>query len=87
MIHIQRNSVLIIQTLEIGEIGDVIKHSSKVITTLTSLLLNYATLSFNLLQTLTLAYQPFNATQPGHFGDCWLSVPPGTSSQLSQLLQ
>lgn len=81
-IHIQRKYVQIIQSPEMGEIGEIIKHSSKVITSFTSPLLYNTNLSFHLLlQTLALAYQLPNVTQPGHFGDCWLVSPLGTGSQ------
>ncbi|XP_021516443.1 endogenous retrovirus group FC1 Env polyprotein-like isoform X2 [Meriones unguiculatus] len=82
-IYIQRTYIPITQSLNMGEVGNVIKHSSKVIASLTSPLLNNTNLSFRLLlQTLTLAYKLLNVTQPGHFGDCWLCVPPGSSSEL-----
>ena len=80
-IYIQRKYIPIIQPLDIG---DIIKHSSKVITSLTSSPINSVNLSFcNLLQILTSAYQLLNVTQPCQFGDFWQSAPPDTSSQLS----
>lgn len=66
----------IIQPLEIRETGEVIEHFFKVITSLTSPLLNSTNLfSDLLLQTLTLGYQLLNITQPGHAGDSRLCVP------------
>ena len=83
-IHIQRKCVSIAPPLNIGKVGEIIKHSSKVLTSLTSPLMNSTNLPFCLLlQTLTLAYQLLNVTRPGCFKDCWLRVPPGTNSQLS----
>jgi hypothetical protein len=59
------------------------KHSSEVLTSLTSSLMNGTNLSSSLLfQTLTSAYQVLNVTRPVHFEDCWLCVPPETNSQL-----
>jgi hypothetical protein len=82
-ICIPRKYVSIAQPLDIGKVGDVIKHSPEVFTSLTSPLINSINLSFCLLfQTLTLVYQFLNVTRPGCFKDCWLCVPPGTNSQL-----
>lgn len=54
MIKIQRQYILITQALEIGEIEEVIQHSSKVVTFLIFPLLNNTNLLFRLLlQTLT----------------------------------
>ena len=83
-VHIQRKYVSIAQPLDIRNVGEVIQHSSEVLTSLTSPLINGTNLSFHLLlQTLTLAYQLLNVTRPVCFKDCWLCVPPGTNSQLS----
>jgi hypothetical protein len=83
-IHIQWKYVSITQPFDIGKADEIIKHSSEVLTSLTSPLINNTNLSFCLLlQTLTLAYQLLNVTRPGHFRDCWLCVPPGTNSQWS----
>ena len=82
-IKIQRKYVSIAQPLDIEGVGKIIKHSSEVLTSLTSPLINGTSLSFRLLlQTLTLAYKLLNITRPGRFKDCWLCVPPGTNSQL-----
>jgi hypothetical protein len=71
MINIQRNY----QPLETGEVEEIIKLSSKVITSSTSSLLNNTNLSFHLLfHILTSAYQLLNVTQPGYFEDFWLCV-------------
>lgn len=71
MINIQRNC----QLLETGEVEEIIKLSSKVITSSTSSLLNNTNLPFHLLfQILTSAYQLLNVTQPGYFEDFWLCV-------------
>lgn len=77
-IKIQRKYILIARHLGIGEVGEMIQHSSKVTTSLSSTL----PVSYLLLQTLTLAYWLLDVTQPGLFGDCWFCVPPGASSQL-----
>jgi hypothetical protein len=83
-IHIQRKYVTITQTLDIRKVGEINKHSSEVLTSLPSPLINSTNLSFCLLlHTLTLAYELINVTRPGCFKDCWLCVPPGTNSQLS----
>ena len=79
---IQRKSVSISQPLDIIKVGEVIKHSSEVLTSLTFPLINGTTLSFCLLlQTMTSAYQILNVTWPGCFKDCWLCIPLGTKSQ------
>jgi hypothetical protein len=53
-IHIQRKYVSIAQPLNTGKVGEIIKHSSKVLTSLMSPLMNSTNLSFCLLlQTLT----------------------------------
>jgi hypothetical protein len=71
-ILIQRKYVSIAQTLDIGKVGEIIKHSSEVLTSLISPLINDTNLSFLLLlQTLTSLYQLLNVILPGHFKDCW----------------
>jgi hypothetical protein len=74
-IHIQRKCVLIAQPLDIRKVGEVIQHSSEILTSLTSPL-NGTNFSFRLLlQTLTSAYQLLNVTRPGCFKVCWSHVP------------
>ena len=83
-IHIQRKYISIAQPLGIEKVGEIIKHSSEVLDSLTAPLINGTNLSFRLLlQTLTSAYQLLNVTRPGRFKDCWLCVPPGIDSKLS----
>lgn len=83
MIKIQRKYIPITQPLEIGGVGRGESTFLKVITSLTFPLLNNTPLSLHLLlQTLTSACWLLNVTLPGHFGDRWLGVPPGPSSQL-----
>lgn len=78
-IKTQRQYALMAQALEIGEAGEVIQHSSKV---RIAPVWNNTELSLHLLlQTLTLAYRLLDVTQLGHFGDGWLCVSFGTSSQ------
>lgn len=71
------------QALETGELQEETQHSSKLITSLISSLLNNTNLSFHLLlQTLTSSYQLLNINQSDGFGDCWLCVSSGMSSTL-----
>jgi hypothetical protein len=76
-IHTQRKHFSIAQPLDIREVGEVMKHSAEVLTSLTSPLINGTNLSF---QTLTLAYQLLYVTSSK---DCWLCLSSGSNSQLS----
>lgn len=74
-IKIQRKASPITPPIKTGAIEEVIQHSSKTVASNTPSLLNNTNLTFRLLpQTLTLAYQFLNVTQPGSFGDCLLCV-------------
>lgn len=82
MVKVQRKYISITQPLEIGGVGEVTQCSSRSKPLMYTLLNNTNLSLCLLLQTLTSPYWLLYVTRPGHFGDCWLCVPPGTSSQL-----